>query len=112
MNDQHCPSPLTHPDPDRRAPLFPLGAVVATPGAIALLRQHDTNPFTLLQRHVRGDWGELCAEDRIANERAVHGGGRIFSSYAVGSDNVWVITEAVTDAGTRQSTCVLLPQEY
>ena len=63
MYEQHSPALPSNPDPvpDRRVALFPLGAVVATPSAIAMLRQHGINPITLLQRHVNGDWDELCA---------------------------------------------------
>jgi len=67
--------------------------------------------MTLLARHAFGDWGELCEEDRVANEGAVASGGRVFSSYEVGiglnATKVWVITEA-----DRSSTCCLLPEEY
>ena len=41
------------------APLFDLGRVVATPGALELLAATETNPAELLERHVSGDWGEV-----------------------------------------------------
>ena len=34
-----------------------------------------------LKRHYVGDWGDLCAEDKDANEQALQLGGRLFSSY-------------------------------
>ena len=43
------------------SPLFALGRVVATPGALALLTPEE--PLTLLQRHASGDWGEVPPED-------------------------------------------------
>ena len=39
------------------ARLFPLGRVVATPGAIALMEAARIDPAQLLQRHQSGDLG-------------------------------------------------------
>ena len=89
-----------------RAPL-PLGRVVATPGALNLLRNSGGHPFEYLARHATGDWGELCAFDRRQNEIALREGYRVLSSYPVGSECVWVITEA-----DRSVTTILLPEEY
>jgi hypothetical protein len=86
---------------------FPLGKLVATPDALALLQKHSIDPFSLLVRHVRGDWGDLSPVDKATNEKAVQEGLRVFSSYAVGDEKVWVITEA-----DRSSTCLLLPENY
>ena len=38
-------------------PLFDLGRVVSTPGALALLVSAGENPTRLLERHRSGDWG-------------------------------------------------------
>jgi hypothetical protein len=91
------------------AALFPLGRIVATPGALELLAATGTDPLALLSRHVRGDWGEVPPEDARENELSVREGFRIVSSYPVGEDGskVWIITEA-----DRSSTCLLLPSEY
>jgi len=64
-----------------KRPLFPLGKVVATPGALSLFEASNTSPLEYLFRHVLGDWGELDAEDRQANEAALVHGTRIVSSY-------------------------------
>jgi hypothetical protein len=89
-----------------------LGQVVATPGALAALTRSDI--VRALGRHVRGDWGEVCAEDWAANEASLKCGARLFSVYtgAVRADGsagekFWVITEA-----DRSATTVLLPDEY
>jgi hypothetical protein len=89
-----------------RAPL-PLGRVVVTPGALKLLSEIGEDPFDYLARHTTGDWGELCAFDRCQNEIALREGLRVFSSYPVGRECVWVITEA-----DRSMTTILLPEEY
>ena len=91
------------------APLFPLGRVVATPGALEILDATATDPAEPLSRHVVGDWGEVPHEDARENERSLKYGWRVLSSYPVGDvgERVWVITEA-----DRSSTCLLLPREY
>jgi hypothetical protein len=88
------------------APL-PLGRVVATPGALKFLSEIGEDPFGYIARHAAGDWGELCAFDRRQNEMALREGYRVLSSYPVGRERVWVITEA-----DRSITTVLLPEEY
>jgi hypothetical protein len=89
-----------------RAPL-PLGRVVATPAALKLLTEARAHPFEYLTRHAAGDWGELCAFDRRQNEMALREGYRVLSSYPVGRECVWIITEA-----DRSVTTILLPEEY
>jgi hypothetical protein len=88
------------------APL-PLGRVVATPGALKLLSEMGEDPFGYIARHAAGDWGELCAFDRHQNEIALRDGYRVLSSYPVGRECVWIITEA-----DRSVTTILLPEEY
>lgn len=89
-------------------PLFLLGEVVATPGAVEALETHNILPLQLLQRHVTGDWGDVCEEDAQSNTDAVQYGDRILSSYVIGtSTKVWVITE-----WDRSVTTLLLPSEY
>jgi hypothetical protein len=88
------------------APL-PLGRVVATPGALKVLKKSGGHPFDYLARHASGDWGELCAFDRRQNDIALRDGYRILSSYNVPAGRVWIITEA-----DRSVTTILLPEEY
>lgn len=86
---------------------FPLGQIVATPGALALLDRGAVNAASLIQRHQSGDWGNVPPEDAEENERSVVNGNRILSSYSVLEDRLWIITEA-----DRSSTTLLLPDEY
>ena len=92
-----------------RAALFPLGQIVATPGALAALAKAGQTPLDFLTRHVCGDWGELDTHDRNENELGLKRGFRLLSSYRTssGDTKVWVITEA-----DRSVTTVLLPEEY
>lgn len=89
--------------------LFQHGQIVATPGALELLRELEVSPSCLLERHLSGDWGEVPKEDARENEFSIKHGLRVVSSYNVGDhgDRVWIITEA-----DRSSTCLLLPREY
>lgn len=91
-----------------RSPHFQLGKVVATPGAVEALAEAQTSAWTLLSRHVSGDFGEVDAEDRQANLDAIRDDARILSVYTLKSgETLWVITEA-----DRSSSCLLLPAEY
>jgi hypothetical protein len=87
--------------------LFPAGQFVATPGAMALLDASGVTPWSLLVRHVSGDWGNVSAEDGLANRLALQYGDRLLSSYEVGGKKIWLITEA-----DRSSSTLLLPSEY
>lgn len=100
---QNTPPPNTAPLPI----LFSTGQIVATTGALRLLEQHGILPITLIEKHIRGDWGIVPPEDAAANNDAVNQGSRILSSYSVGGDRVWIITE-----WDRSSTTLLLPDEY
>jgi hypothetical protein len=72
-----------------------------------------------LARHLRGDWGDLDAEDRAANDHALrHGHGRLLSAYELPADlagstaerHLWVITDDLEDPDT--ATTVLWPSDY
>ena len=91
---------------------FELGVVVATPGAMELLRRYGREPSEFLYRHLSGDWGDLGAFDRGENEKALRTGARIFSAYETPAGRCWIITEATDDAGARRSTCILRPEDY
>jgi hypothetical protein len=106
---------------------FDMGQLVATPGALALMEQTKTNPALIVSRHLHGDWGDVCQEDRALNDQALIDGSRLMSVYRLVSPEtlaatqpkkridlptLFVITEAIGDNGRRASTCILLPEEY
>jgi hypothetical protein len=93
-------------------PLFPLGQVVATPGAISRMEQLGIEPIDLLRRHVTGDWGDIHPDDRGLNELALADGSRIFSVYGKDDECIWLISDAVGDDGQRTATTFLLPEDY
>ncbi len=87
---------------------FPLGRIVATPGALQALEQAGEEAINFLRRHQSQDWGNVPEEDAESNTAAVNVGLRIISSYCTKlGAKIWIITEA-----DRSSTCVLLPEEY
>lgn len=93
---------------EQKKPLFQLGKLVGTPGALDALVDADQDPAELLLRHVTGDWGDLDDEDKKENELSVKEGFRILSAYKLETGSkVWVITE-----WDRSVTTILLPSEY
>jgi hypothetical protein len=94
---------------------FHLGSVVATPGALAALERVGQAPIDYIQRHARGDWGDLDEEDKQANAEALKQGSRLLSAYALpDGTKLWIITDGVIDpdTGERYATTLLLPEEY
>ena len=52
-------------------PKFPLGRIVATPGALKALEDAGETPLPYLSRHSTGDWGELSDQDQYENDMSV-----------------------------------------
>lgn len=89
-------------------PLFQMGQLVMTRGAGKALEEAGQTPIEFLKRHVCGDWGEVCKEDKEENELSLREGFRLLSAYKLQTGvKVWVITEA-----DRSATTLLLPDEY
>jgi hypothetical protein len=83
----------------------PLGELVITANASVRLSTEEV--LAALRRHASGDWGNLCPEDAMANDDALHQGGRLLSAYGEGDFRFWIITEA-----DRSATTILLPEDY
>ena len=87
---------------------FPLGRIVATPGALTAMERSGDVPADFVRRHGCGDWGNVGADDRARNDAALKDGLRVVSSYTLkDGEKIWVITEA-----DRSATTLLLPDEY
>jgi hypothetical protein len=93
---------------------FPLGHIVATPGALEATSNEQR--LRCLALHAAGDWGCVCADDWQANDEALRDGERILSAYPIdaakpckgfGDNTLWIITER-----DRSVTTFLLPDEY
>ena len=85
--------------------LFPLGQTVITRHALDALHPEDVK--LCLDRHAKGDWGELCEHDRKENALGLEQGLRLFSVYRDrGGTKFYIITEH-----DRSVTTVLLPED-
>jgi hypothetical protein len=84
---------------------FHPGQTVVTAAAHELLSEEQM--FAMLTFHLSGDWGELCAEDKRANEDALKYGNRILSRYMVNDEPFYVITEH-----DRSVTTILRVSDY
>lgn len=90
---------------------FELGTMVATRG---VNEEMDRNPefrdfvnksFT---RHINGDWGDICEEDKQSNDEALNNHGSLYSKYIFNGDiSIYIITE-----WDRSATTILFPEEY
>ena len=97
-------------------PAFQTGQIVATRGVYDLAAENTefaTFMRKSLDRHVKGDWGDLDDEDKQANDQALKRGTRLLSAYndarfpGHGVSTIWIITEA-----DRSATTILFPDEY
>jgi hypothetical protein len=97
----------------KRAARLDLGRVVMTSSVDHWVRKDvSTNSAfirSILQRHQRGDWGEVKGQDKRENDRAFkNGDDRILSVYhAPDKTKFWIITE-----WDRSATTVLFPSDY
>lgn len=83
-----------------------LGQVVMTNGVDAEIPEKEY--MKGLQRHSNADWGNVCKQDKKANDKALKEGFRVISSYDTDDGTTyWIITEA-----DRSVTTILLPSEY
>jgi hypothetical protein len=96
--------------------VFSTGQIVATRGVYDLACENpDFAQFIQksLNRHVKGDWGDVDDEDKLANGQALKQGTRLLSAYnddrfpKNGVATIWIITEADSSA-----TTILFPDEY
>lgn len=95
---------------------FNTGQIVASRGVFDLACENpDFAKFIQksLNRHVKGDWGDVDEEDKQANDLALKQGTRFLSAYndvhfpKNGVATIWIITEA-----DRSATTILFPDEY
>ena len=96
--------------------IFPTGSIVATRGVYDLACENsDFAKFVqkCLNRHVKGDRGNVDDEDKKANDLSLKAGMRLLSAYnddrfpKHGVATIWIITEA-----DRSATTILFPDEY
>jgi len=95
---------------------FDTGQLMASRGVYDLACENpDFAKFVQqsLNRHVKGEWGDVDEEDKLANDLALKQGTRLLSAYnddrfpKNGVANIWIITEA-----DHSATTILFPDEY
>jgi len=95
------------------SPKFQLGMSLITPAAQMAMEATGESPWTFFSRHLRGDWGQIDAEDAELNNEALKDGSRLLSAYLLkDGTKIWIITEAVGENEKREATTILLPEEY
>lgn len=85
-------------DPRRSRHLFDLGRFVVDPEVAELLSYADVR--RLVERHARGDWGEVSAERKAMNDAFAHPKNRSRDSSA---QSVHVVSNAQICTITRQT---------
>jgi hypothetical protein len=106
---------------------FELGQIVATPQALERLAKHGFSANDLIARHHSGDWGDISEQDARKNEQALSSGLRLLSTYRLVEKiwlqsmsrtersrlpTIWIETSAANESGHRESTTLLLPEDY
>ena len=91
-------------DPGR----FPLGRMIVSKNALAVLAEAGKDPKRLFERHAAGDWGVIESKSWYLNSMAVDCGyGSVASAYAVLADvQVVILTQP-----DRSNTVMALPDE-
>lgn len=87
--------------------LFELGQITMTHSAISIIASFKIPIGDLLDRHQRGDYGDVSEKDWRENTLALlpETVERIMSVYSVGNEKLWVITDpdrAVTTLLTEE----------
>lgn len=90
---------------------FELGRIVVTRG-IELARSDLSFAEFInrsIDRYKNCDWGDICEDDKRANEIALKNEEQILGvyKYPKGEKTIWIITE-----WDRSTTTILFPEEY
>lgn len=87
---------------------FSIGQVVITRNCKAHMESIGETPLHYLMRHIRGDWGDLGAADKKANDQALEKDLRILSRYTLSDkSSIYIITEY-----DRSYTTIMGVDEY
>jgi hypothetical protein len=88
--------------------LFDAGHVVRTFGALMAMVSAQASEWSVLERHMSGDFGDIDAVRRRRNEEAIAHTGCVMSIYSLrGAVNLWVVTER-----EQRMTTLLLADEF
>ncbi len=98
-----------------KEPLFEPGTVNITSGYLTVVGHEDiatTIMVNCLQRHIAGDFGDVCEADAESNRRSISAKfGTILSVYQINTAKGPIKTYMITDAD-QTNTTMMLPSEY
>lgn len=89
---------------------FDLGKICKTCGIDYAVQEDESflvEIMSCFEKYVKCDWGDLCDEDKQANDVALINEGRILASYKTSKGKVYIITES-----DHSVTTVLFANEY
>ena len=89
--------------------LFELGKITMTPSAIAIIAKFKVPIGDLLDRHEKGDYGDVTEKDWHENTLALlpETVERVMSVYSIGTEKLWVITDP-----DRKVTTLLTEEDF
>ena len=89
---------------------FKVGQVFMTRGIDNAVDNNSNYKIEILDsliRYIHCDWGDLCDEDKEANELAIQNNDRILATYTTSCGKIYIITES-----NRSYTTVMFANEY
>ncbi len=93
-----------------KSEIFELGKQIITYGvnvAVAESTDFAMEVHNAMTRYCKGDWGDICEEDKEMNNEALHTGERLFAAYHTCKGKLYIITE-----WDRSATTILFVNEY
>lgn len=96
------------PDQYRRRRLFEIGSLTFSEGVERLMFEGRLDPMPYLERHMRGDWGDVADYQWQGNNAAQQSGGRLDSFYVVTRE----LRIRIFTAADRSATRIVLPDEF
>jgi len=91
----------------QKQPLFAPGSMQLSEKVHWLARRGLIDPLAYVQRHVRGDWGEVDEATAQANDVALHQEDPMISRFRITADLVLI----VKTSADHQTTVIQLPEE-
>ena len=96
---------------------FNLGDVVVTAGIDKVMQESPaftSGIYQCLERYEKGDWGELCDEDKAVNEDALKYPDDLYllAAYTVCLRKIYIITNRKSEMPGDNVTTVLFVEEY
>ena len=100
------PNPFKRPAPHKQ-PLFAPASLQLSEKVHWLARRGLIDPLSYVQRHVRGDWGEISEAERQANNVALEQGAPLTSRFPI-TPRLYLV---VITSDDQLTTVVQLPEE-